>query len=77
MEENSTSATLFFGGQGHSTSEVRFSISPLTYQQFEDRTGISVSSLLPPGASLPSPAFLGKQSSVPKLHGFAYIMQEN
>ena len=64
MEENSTSATLFFGAEGHSTSEVRFSIIPLTYQQFEDRTGASVSILFPPGTSLPSPASLGKQSSV-------------
>ena len=64
VEEDSTEAQIFFGGQGHSTSEIGFSISPLTYQQFEDRTGTSVSSLLPPGASLPSPASLGKHNYI-------------
>ena len=63
VEEDSTGSRLGLGLIGHSEGVVQFTVTPMTYQQFETATGTLVSSLpLPPGAIIPPPAGLGKIS---------------
>ena len=60
VEEDSTGSRLGLGLIGHSEGVVQFTVTPMTYQQFETATGTLVSSL--PRATIPPPALLGKIS---------------
>ena len=53
-------AFLRYGITGTSEDEVIFSLVPLTYQQFENKTGQSVTSLF---SSVPSPASEGTKQN--------------
>ena len=56
VDEDSSDAPFLFGVTGHSETVVEFAIVPLTYQQFQDKPGISVSSVVDPGTTIPPPA---------------------
>ena len=58
LANNVTDLFLEYGISGTAISTVWFSLVPLTYQQFENKTGQSVTSLI---SSVPSPACEGKQ----------------
>ena len=58
VAEDSTESFLF-GASGHSRDIVRFSLTPLTYQQFETITNTEVVSVFPPGTIIPPAASEG------------------
>ena len=45
--EGAPQASLFFGLTGAAVGDIPFSLSPLTYQQFRETTGQSVTDLFP------------------------------
>ena len=56
VAEDSTGSPFLFGASGHSRDIVRFSLTPLTYQQFETITNTEVISVFPPGTIIPPAA---------------------
>ena len=59
--ERTESSPVFFSISGQALSTVPFSLTPLTYNQFETRTGLMVSDLFD---NVPQPADLSKYNSL-------------